>query len=343
MMHSIPTSASVEARPLLAVRGLRIETVGRNPAALIEDVTFDLHPGETLALVGESGAGKSLSALALLGLLPPSAMKVTSGSISLVGEDITKATPARMRSIRGGQVAMIFQDPLSCLNPVLTVGKQIMETLKLHKGLSGAAARARAIELLDLVRIPEAAKRVDEYPHRLSGGMRQRVMIAMALAGEPKLLLADEPTTALDVTISAQIMTLLDQLRRDMALAVLLITHDLPAVRMIADRVAVMYSGRIVETGKADTIFSAPAHPYTRGLLSARPRGSMAGGAARLTEIPGTVPLPFERPTGCAFRPRCPAATEICAAERPVPQLAEQRLVACHHAEQVAPKIGERA
>ncbi|MGX5668027.1 ABC transporter ATP-binding protein [Rhizobium daejeonense] len=331
MMRSIPTSGSADMKPLLSVSGLRIETIGRNPATLIEDVTFDVAAGETLALVGESGAGKSLSALALLGLLPPSAMRVTAGSISLMGEDITAAPAARMRRIRGGQVAMIFQDPLSCLNPVLTVGRQIMETLKLHEGLKGSAARARAVELLDLVRIPEAAKRLDEYPHRLSGGMRQRVMIAMALAGKPKLLLADEPTTALDVTISAQIMTLLDQLRRDIGLAVLLITHDLPAVRMIADRVAVMYSGRIVETGKADLIFSEPAHPYTRGLLLARPRGSKAAGASRLTEISGTVPLPSERPSGCAFRPRCPGADEICATRRPQLQITGQRLVACHH------------
>jgi len=341
MMHSIPTSVSAEVTPLLAVRGLRIETAGRNPAALIEDVSFDLSPGETLALVGESGAGKSLSALALLGLLPPSAMRIAAGSISLMGEDITDAPAARLRRIRGGQVAMIFQDPLSCLNPVLTVGRQIVETLTLHKGLTGSAARARAIELLDIVRIPEAAKRLDEYPHRLSGGMRQRVMIAMALAGEPKLLLADEPTTALDVTISAQIMALLDQLRRDIGLAILLITHDLPAVRMIADRVAVMYSGRIVETGNADAIFSQPAHPYTRGLLLARPRGSMASGAARLVEIPGTVPQPSERPSGCAFRPRCPSADDLCARQRPEPHAAGHGLVACHHAQHGASLIGE--
>lgn len=343
MTPSIPTSANAEAAKLLAVRGLRIETAGRDPAALIEDVSFDLAAGETLALVGESGAGKSLSALALLGLLPPSAMRIAAGSILLEGQDITRVPAARLRSIRGGEVAMIFQDPLSCLNPVLTVGRQIMESLKLHKGLTGAAARSRAIELLDLVRIPEAAKRLDEYPHRLSGGMRQRVMIAIALAGDPKLLLADEPTTALDVTISAQIMTLLDQLRRDIGLAILLITHDLPAVRMIADRVAVMYSGRIVETGYADAIFSAPAHPYTRGLLLARPRGSMAAGAGRLTEISGTVPLPSQRPSGCAFRPRCPNADELCARQRPEPHVAGHCLVACHHTQQGLALIGEPA
>ncbi|MEI4472401.1 ABC transporter ATP-binding protein [Frigidibacter sp. MR17.24] len=318
--------------PLLSVEGLRIETTGRKPAALIEDVSFTLARGETLALVGESGAGKSLSAMALLGLLPADAIRVTGGRIVLGGEDITHAAPRRLRQIRGGAAAMIFQDPLSCLNPVLTVGRQIMESLKLHKGLTGAAARARAIELLELVRIPEAAKRLDEYPHRLSGGMRQRVMIAIALAGEPGLLLADEPTTALDVTISAQIMTLLDQLRADIGLAILLITHDLPAVRMIADRVAVMYSGRIVETGGADAIFAAPAHPYTRGLLSARPQGAMAAGAPRLTEIPGTVPQPSDRPSGCAFRPRCPAATALCAAERPAVRPLGDGRVACHHA-----------
>ena len=331
MTPSTRICASAEQTPLLSVSGLRIDTTGRDAVSLIEDVSFTVAAGETLALVGESGAGKSLTALAMLGLLPQGAMKVAGGRISLAGEDITHPSSSRLRRLRGGEVAMIFQDPLSCLNPVLTVGRQIIEALELHKGLRGKAARARAIELLDLVRIPEAAKRLDEYPHRLSGGMRQRVMIAIALAGEPKLLLADEPTTALDVTISAQIMTLLDQLRRDIGLAILLITHDLPAVRMIADRVAVMYSGRIVEVNEADALFATPGHPYTRGLLAARPHGSMAAGAPRLTEIPGTVPQPSARPSGCAFRTRCAQASDICARLRPEARLQGVGLVACHH------------
>ncbi|MAB07200.1 MAG: dipeptide ABC transporter ATP-binding protein DppD [Rhodobacteraceae bacterium] len=334
MTPSTPISASAEpGAPLLTVRDLRIETRDRSPAALIENVSFDIRAGETLALVGESGARKSLSALAILGLLPPDAMRVTGGEIRLGAQSLSDISPRQLRKVRGGRVAMIFQDPLGCLNPVLTVGRQITEALHLHKGLRGAAARRRAVELLDLVRIPEAEKRLDEYPHRLSGGMRQRVMIAIALAGDPSLLLADEPTTALDVTISTQIIELLRQLQKDIGLSILMITHDLPAVRMIADRVAVMYSGRIVETGAAEDIFAAPRHPYTRGLLSARPRGAIATGAERLTEIPGTVPQPSRRPSGCAFRPRCPRATALCAAEIPAIRPAGGSLTACHHAD----------
>ncbi|MBT9385431.1 ATP-binding cassette domain-containing protein [Pseudooceanicola sp. CBS1P-1] len=319
--------------PILTVSDLRIETTGPQPAALLESVSFDIRPGETLALVGESGAGKSLSALAILGLLPPDAMRVAAGQIHLGRTDLATLSARQMRAVRGGRVAMIFQDPLGCLNPVLTVGRQITEALRLHKGLRGAAARARAVELLELVRIPEPRKRLDEYPHRLSGGMRQRVMIAIALAGEPELLLADEPTTALDVTISTQIITLLRQLQADIGLSILMITHDLPAVRMIADRVAVMYSGRIVETGIADAVFAAPRHPYTQGLLSARPRGAIAAGAAPLTEIPGAVPQPNERPSGCTFRPRCPRASALCAQERPaMPPATSGSKAACHHA-----------
>jgi len=319
---------------LLDVDGLSIllREKKRPDVAAVDDVSFSVAPGETLALVGESGAGKSLTALALMRLLPRS-LAVAAKRITLDGRDLTAPSDNEIRSIRGSVMAMIFQDPLSSLNPVLTVERQLVEAIRLHEPISKADARRRALELLDMVRIPAAATRLAEYPHRLSGGMRQRVMIAMALAGRPKLILADEPTTALDVTISGQIIDLLMELQRDLGLGMLFITHDLHVVRTVAHRVAVMYSGRIVETGTVDEVFATPRHPYTEGLIQARPHGSFAVDGHRLREINGTVPVPAARPPGCAFEPRCARAEADCRAQ--VPALVADndpgRAFACFH------------
>jgi peptide/nickel transport system ATP-binding protein len=304
---------------LLDVEGLSIllKEKKRPDVAAVDDVSFSVAAGETLALVGESGAGKSLTALALMRLLPTT-LGITAKRITLDGRDLTAPSDNEIRAIRGSVMAMIFQDPLSSLNPVLTVERQLVEAIRLHEPISKADARRRALELLDMVRIPAAASRLAEYPHRLSGGMRQRVMIAMALAGRPKLILADEPTTALDVTISGQIIDLLMELQRDLGLGMLFITHDLHVVRTVAHRVAVMYSGRIVETGTVDEVFATPRHPYTEGLIQARPHGSFAVDGHRLREINGTVPVPAARPPGCAFEPRCARAEADCRVKPPV-------------------------
>ncbi len=304
--------------PLLRIENLRVELLSRQGnVPIIDDLSLSIAPGETLALVGESGAGKSLSALAIMGLLPKESMRASGGGIFLEEQNLLHTSTSDMRRLRGRKVSMIFQDPLSALNPVMTIGKQLTETIRLHHHLPKRAARDRARELLELVQIPSAQTRLDEYAHRLSGGMRQRVMIAMALAGEPQLLLADEPTTALDVTISGQIMQLLNELQQRMNISILLITHDLHAVRSLAHRVAVMYSGRVVEENTTDALFAHPRHPYSQGLLNARPRGCLSSGAPRLVEIPGTVPMPSARPSGCAFRTRCQYAAERCASETP--------------------------
>ncbi|ODT14496.1 MAG: dipeptide ABC transporter ATP-binding protein DppD [Kaistia sp. SCN 65-12] len=325
---------SAAKAPLLDVEGLSIllKEKKRPDVAAVDDVSFSVAPGETLALVGESGAGKSLTALALMRLLPKT-LDVAATRITLDGRDLTAPSDNEIRAIRGSVMAMIFQDPLSSLNPVLTVERQLVEAIRLHEPISKADARRRALELLEMVRIPAAATRLAEYPHRLSGGMRQRVMIAMALAGRPKLILADEPTTALDVTISGQIIDLLMELQRDLGLGMLFITHDLHVVRTVAHRVAVMYSGRIVETGTVDEVFATPRHPYTEGLIQARPHGSFAVDGHRLREINGTVPVPAARPPGCAFEPRCARAVADCRVK--VPALAADndpgRAFACFH------------
>ncbi|WP_029076518.1 ABC transporter ATP-binding protein [Kaistia adipata] len=325
---------SASPAPLLDVEGLSIllKEKKRPDVAAVDDVSFSVAPGETLALVGESGAGKSLTALALMRLLPKT-LGVAAKRITLDGRDLTAPSDNEIRAIRGSVMAMIFQDPLSSLNPVLTVERQLVEAIRLHEPISKADARRRALELLEMVRIPAAATRLAEYPHRLSGGMRQRVMIAMALAGRPKLILADEPTTALDVTISGQIIDLLMELQRDLGLGMLFITHDLHVVRTVAHRVAVMYSGRIVETGTVDEVFATPRHPYTEGLIQARPHGSFAVDGHRLREINGTVPVPAARPSGCAFEPRCARAEADCRAQVPplVPDNDEGRAFACFH------------
>jgi peptide/nickel transport system ATP-binding protein len=283
----------------------------------LRGVSFAIRRGEAVGMVGESGCGKSVTWLAALGLLPASRAKVT-GSVALDGQEVLGAPPALLDRVRGGRIAMIFQDPASSLNPVHRIGTQVAEALRLHRGLDAGAARAEAKRLLDQVGIPDAARRLDAYPHELSGGQNQRVMIAMALAGQPELLVADEPTTALDVTIQAQILDLLQQIRRETGMALVLISHDLGVVADTCERIAVMYAGRIVEEIASARLFEAPAHPYTQGLLAALP--PIEGPRRRLASIPGGVPDPAAMPPGCAFGPRCPHHAAACDAA--VPQLA---------------------
>jgi peptide/nickel transport system ATP-binding protein len=296
------------------------------PVHAVDRLSLTLDEREVLGIVGESGCGKTVSVLALLGLLPQTA-RVT-GRALLDGGDLLAASPQRMRSIRGREIAFVFQEPMTSLNPSFRIGNQIAESLRRHLGLDRHAARERAIELLDLVRIPAPARRVDEYPHQLSGGMRQRVMIAMALACDPKILIADEPTTALDVTIQAGILDLMRDIRERLGTAIVLITHNLGVVADIADRVIVMYAGRKVEEAPVRDLYMEPQHPYTIGLLGAIPRP----GAGRLREIPGRVPSLAELPLACLFAPRCPRADELTRSQRP--ELREVRpghLVACFH------------
>ncbi len=302
----------------------------------VEGLSFTVAAGETLAIVGESGCGKSVTSMSILRLIatPPGRI---AGSIRFQGRELLALPEAEMRRIRGNEIAMIFQEPMTSLNPVLTIGRQITETLRLHQQLTAAAAEARAIETLVLVGIPAPERRVREYPHQLSGGMRQRVMIAMALACNPKLLIADEPTTALDVTIQAQILDLMRGLKQRIGSAIMLITHDLGVVAETAERVVVMYAGRKVEEAPVDALFARPLHPYTRGLMGAVPRlGGAAEGAgrARLAEIPGLVPSLRARIVGCPFAARCGQADALCHTSAPaIRALAPDHLVACHHAE----------
>ena len=296
--------------PLLSVRNL---SVAFGNANVVEDVSFDLAAGETLGVVGESGSGKSITALSILGLVPSPGR--VQGSIRFGDVELRTLPEPDMRAIRGRDIAMIFQEPMTSLNPVFTVGDQVTEALVHHRGLTGAAARAEALKLLKLVEIPSPDRRLDDYPHQLSGGMRQRVMIAMALACRPRILLADEPTTALDATIQAQILELLRGLQRELNMAVILITHDLGIVSEYAQRVVVMYAGRVIETAPAAAIFARPIHPYTQGLLASIPR--LSGPIRRLDAIPGQVPPPDRMPAGCRFAPRCRYAIDACAAAIP--------------------------
>jgi peptide/nickel transport system ATP-binding protein len=299
---------------LLEVRDLKTQFPTRSGVVkAVDGVSFTLARGELLGLVGESGCGKSISALSILRLVAPPG-KIVGGEILFNGKDLLRLPNREMRAIRGNDIAMIFQDPMTSLNPVYTVGEQISEALRLHRRLSKSAARSAAIEAMKEVAIPDPERRVDDYPHQLSGGMRQRIMIAMALACDPKLLIADEPTTALDVTIQAQILELLDHLRKTRDLAVLLITHDLGVVAEVADRVIVMYTGRIVEESPVHELFSRPKHPYTEGLLRSVPKliESDIARADRLPIIEGTVPNPTALPDGCHFAPRCPYRMDIC-------------------------------
>ena len=316
-------SPDPKEKPLLQVQDLHVEfSSRRGKAQVLNGVDFEIQRGETLCVVGESGCGKSMTALALLRLIPSPPGRISAGRVLFQGEDLVSASENRMREVRGNRISMIFQEPMTSLNPVFTVGDQIGESLRLHAGLDAAGAKTRAIEMLKQVGIPAPERRVDEYPHQLSGGMRQRVMIAMALACRPDILIADEPTTALDVTVQAQIFELLRDLQREKGTAILFITHDMGAVAEMADRVMVMYAGRVIEQGTTAQVLSSPGHPYTRGLIECLPElGSSLGsdGADRieLAEISGMVPSIWELGQGCAFRDRCPHAMARCADEVP--------------------------
>jgi peptide/nickel transport system ATP-binding protein len=300
----------------------------------VDGISFHVNEGETLAVVGESVCGKSVTAMSILRLVPEPPAKIA-GSIRFQGKDLLKFSEREMRSIRGNEISMIFQEPMTSLNPVLTIGRQLGETLRLHEGLDRKAAETRAVEMLALVGIPEPRWRLREYPHQLSGGMRQRVMIAMALACNPKLLIADEPTTALDVTIQAQILDLMRDLKHRVGAAIILITHDLGIVAEVAERVMVMYAGRKLEEAPVAELFRTPRHPYTRGLLGAVPKlgSSLTGSATRLAEIPGLVPSLKHRIKGCVFASRCAYATELCHQVAPaLESKAPGHLAACHYA-----------
>ena len=330
MSHTPATSSTPS--PLLSVRDLAIEfTTDDGCFPAVRGVSFDLAAGKCLGLVGESGSGKSVTAMALLGLIPQPPGRVTSGAVMFDGRDLTRLPPQELRALRGGDIAMIFQEPMSSLNPAYTIGDQIAEAIHAHQDLSRKAALDRAVELLREVRMPAPERRVHEYPHKLSGGMRQRVMIAMALACRPRLLIADEPTTALDVTIQAQILKLLRDLQQSHGMAILIISHNLGVISEVADDVAVMYAGRIVENAPAAQLFLRPEHPSTIGLLGAIPRGSR--GAGRLIAIDGMVPDLRWLPPGCTFRPRCPFAFARCDAEDPsLKSVGPGHQSACHGA-----------
>jgi peptide/nickel transport system ATP-binding protein len=310
-------------QPVLEVTGLStVFHTRRGLVRAVQDVSFSVQPGETLAIVGESGCGKTITALSLMRLVPIPPGEITSGSVKVAGTDLLRVDEATMRKMRGSEIAMIFQEPMTALNPLLTVGRQIAEMVMLHETVSRRGARGKAVEMLQRVRIPEPERRAREYPHQMSGGMRQRAMIAMALACRPKVLIADEPTTALDVTIQAQILDLIGDLQREFGTAVVLITHDLGVVAETAKRVVVMYAGRKVEEAPVEELFARPLHPYMRGLLSSIPlvgsaRGLEVSPDERLQEIPGIVPPLNELPVGCAFSPRCAQANERCHAAVP--------------------------
>jgi peptide/nickel transport system ATP-binding protein len=327
------------AAPILRVEDLDVRF--RGPGGVtraVNGVSFDLWPGETLAIVGESGCGKSVTAMSVLRLIPSPPGEIAGGRILLADRDLRGMPDAELRRLRGNEISMIFQEPMTALNPVLTIGYQIGEALMRHEGLDSAAAHARAVELLDFVRIPEPARRARQYPHQLSGGMRQRAMIAMALACKPKVLIADEPTTALDVTIQAQILNLIVDLQKRLGTAVILITHDLGVVAETAHRVLVMYAGAKVEEADVAELFARPLHPYTRGLLASVPKLALGEAAdaeaeTRLAEIQGMVPPLFDLPSGCAFAPRCPLADVTCHTTAPaLREIRSQHTVACHHA-----------
>ena len=316
--------------PLLEVRDLHVEFRTRDGVAkAVNGVAYTVFEGETLAVLGESGSGKSVTAQAVMGILDIPPGKITGGEILFRGQDLLTLKEDERQKIRGAGMAMIFQDALSSLNPVLSVGDQLGEMFVVHRGMKRKAARAKAVELMERVGIPGAKERVGQYPHQFSGGMRQRIMIAMALALEPALIIADEPTTALDVTVQAQVMDLLATLQSELAMGLILITHDLGVVADVADRIAVMYAGRIVETAPVHDIYKAPAHPYTKGLLESIPRLDQKG--RELYAIKGLPPNLMDIPPGCAFNPRCPMARDIC--RRDVPPLYEvspERRSACH-------------
>ena len=329
-----------DSSPILLLDDLRVDFDTREgPVHAVRGVSWSLAAGQTLAVVGESGSGKSVSALAVLGLIPRPPGRIVGGHIRYRGRDILKMDAAALRGLRGNRIAMIFQEPMTSLNPVLRIGEQIAEGLRLHQGLDARAARHRALDMLRLVQIPEPERRLDAWPHELSGGMRQRVMIALALACGPDVLIADEPTTALDVTIQAQILDVLRGIQARLGTSIVLITHDLGVVAEMAERVVVLYAGQVVEEGPVRAVLRRPKHPYTLGLLGARPElSSRATGPARtrLTEIPGTVPSLREPIIGCAFAPRCPLSSARCRAEAPALEArGDGQRSACWHAEQM--------
>ncbi|GAA2026903.1 ABC transporter ATP-binding protein [Pseudokineococcus marinus] len=334
------TSSPRTGAPVLEVEDLRVEFRSRGPVVnAVNGVSYAIAPGETMAILGESGCGKSVSAQAIMGILDVPPAHIT-GAIRFEGRDMLQMGAEDQRKIRGPGVSMIFQDALSALNPVYSVGDQIGEMFRAHRGTSKKEAKDRAVELMDRVRIPAARQRVDDYPHQFSGGMRQRVMIAMALALDPKVLIADEPTTALDVTVQAQVMDLLKDLQRDTGMGLILITHDLGVVNEVADRVAVMYAGKVVETGTIDDVFTRPAHPYTRGLMSSIP--VLDGKGQRLNPIVGAPPSLARIPPGCSFHPRCPMARRgdggrpDCTSDvPPLREVAAGRRAACHYSEEL--------
>ncbi|MFF3936510.1 ABC transporter ATP-binding protein [Streptomyces phaeofaciens] len=315
---------------LLEVRDLQVEFRTRDGIAkAVNGVSYAVDAGETLAVLGESGSGKSVTAQAVMGILDIPPGRITGGEILFQGRDLLKLKEDERRKVRGAEMAMIFQDALSSLNPVLSVGDQLGEMFTVHRGMSRKDARTKAVELMDHVRIPAARERVKDYPHQFSGGMRQRIMIAMALALEPALIIADEPTTALDVTVQAQVMDLLAELQREYHMGLILITHDLGVVADVADRIAVMYAGRIVESAPVHDIYKAPAHPYTRGLLDSIPRLDQKG--QELYAIKGLPPNLMNIPPGCAFNPRCPMAQDVCRTDvPPLYEVSDERRSACH-------------
>ncbi|MGH1561942.1 ABC transporter ATP-binding protein [Mumia sp. DW29H23] len=327
---------SATTTPLLEVEDLAVEFA--TPDGLVRAVdglSYSVTPGRTLAIVGESGSGKSVSSLAVMGLLQMPPARIVRGAIRFKGQDLLTLGPKKHRAFCGEHVAMVFQDALASLNPVHTVGWQLTEALRARRGISRGDATKRAVELLDLVKVPHAKQRVKEYPHQFSGGMRQRVMIAMALAMDPEVLIADEPTTALDVTVQAQIMRLLTEIQAEREMGLVLITHDMGVVANVADDVTVMYAGRAVEQASVFDVYAAPAHPYTRALLRSIPRLDQKGGG--LAVIPGRPPDPTQVPAGCAFHPRCERAEDVCRVDPPPPtvSLPYDRTSACHFAEEV--------
>jgi peptide/nickel transport system ATP-binding protein len=348
MASETPTAAAPRSGPrgnaevVLEVAGLQTYLFTRlGVVKAVDDVSFTVHAGETLAIVGESGCGKTMTSLSLMRLVPSPPGRIVGGSVKLGGRDLVTLTEHEMRDVRGNDISMIFQEPMTSLNPVMTIGKQIAEALRLHQDLSRQAAMAKAVDMLRLVKIPEPAQRAKEYPHQLSGGMRQRAMIAMALSCNPKVLIADEPTTALDVTIQAQILDLILDLQKTLGTAVILITHDLAVVAETAQRVIVMYAGKKVEEAEVENLFSEPLHPYTHGLLASIPHLAVIGGElpvanGRLKEIPGMVPALTNLPPGCAFAPRCAHADDRCRALAPdYEQKRSGHWAACWHSERL--------
>jgi peptide/nickel transport system ATP-binding protein len=316
------------AQPVLSVRDLRVEFVTRRGILkAIDDISFDIGKGEVLGVVGESGAGKSVTGSAVIGLIDPPG-RIAGGEILLSGMRIDNLPPEEMRRVRGKRIGMIFQDPLTSLNPLYRVSEQLIETIRTHTNLSASAARKRAIDLLAEVGIPAPDKRIDSYPHEFSGGMRQRVVIALALCAEPELIIADEPTTALDVSVQAQIISLLKRLGREHGTAIMLVTHDMGVIAETADRVAVMYAGRIAEIGPVRDVVQNPLHPYAKGLMGAIP--SLESETERLVQIPGSMPRLSAIPPGCPFNPRCPYVFDRCRVERPEPIQHSEHRVACH-------------